>query len=465
MSELHLILKSFSKKDMQYLQEHIAENSKKGMLLNLFNTHPNANDSFFAEKLGYDENSSSFATLKHRFIDEIADILFEKEPNPIVKINQRVAVLRSSIYSAHGFLFEHELNRCCKTAKRLEAFEARYQILKLKLVYAKRRFQSETEISKIEKELDKIQQLRQIVHQVETIFFSNLFAYNINLFHIDQSEINRIYSTLKPIEKEFGNLKTIKFLIQSLKLDMSIKSKKKLEQNIGKQIDSLILLYDNSSLHFKYPLADIGLYAMKNKSQFLTNHKNEFDLTFQHIWKNYLKVVDKHMYLGVNIYLLFIINYQFHKGIISKNDLTNSTNLFERSKHPLIQTAVHFFQACEFFNMGHYTKAYTELIKSRQYVNVNIRKHTIFPLEICILAILCQLKEKEPSEASLNYEINAIKYSISKMKLSKKHPVFLLIDFTRKTIKGIDSRAIDNLAISNIVTEIQSDKLCLLINQ
>jgi hypothetical protein len=41
----------------------LQKTAKKGMLLKLFNTHPNANDSFFAEKLGYDENSSSFATL------------------------------------------------------------------------------------------------------------------------------------------------------------------------------------------------------------------------------------------------------------------------------------------------------------------------------------------------------------------------------------------------------------------
>lgn len=463
MSELHLILKSLNKKDLKRLQENIDSTTKKGNLLSIFLSNNDSNDSFLAKELGYDEHSSSFATLKHRFIDEIADILFENDPNPLVQINQRIAALRSSIYSAHDLLFEHELNRCYKTAKRLEAFEALYLVLKLKLVYAKRGFSSSGEVNKIKKELEHIQNIKQIINLVETSFFSNLFDYNINLFHITQEDFLAVNNILEPIQQEFGNYKTVSFLIRSLQIEMEIKSPKEINPEISTHIDDLIHFYEGSLLQNKYPMAEIGLYAMQNKFQFLTNQKNHFKNTFQIIWNNIPKIADKNMYLGVNIYLLFIIHYQYKEHNLTKQELENGIGFFMRSKHPLMHTAIHFFKACQYYNSRNFVKAYSEIIKSRQHLNLHIRLHTFFPMEISILGIICQLKEENISEASLAYETNALRYCLSKMSLENNHPVYKLLNLARKSIKKNNISAGLQPQINQIIEQLQKEKVCLLL--
>lgn len=464
MAALNLILKSLSKKDQTLLQKKIDKGTKKALLLSLIIDHPDQSDSFFAQKLDYSENSSSFATLKHRFIDEITSILLESNPNPFVKINQRVAVIKSSIYSAHELLFEHEMSRCYKLAKRLEAFEALYQILKLSLYHAKRRFASSNEIEKIEKELLDMKKVRKAVNYVETAFFSNLFDYNINVFHVGKEDLDFVNKTLEPIRLDFGNYSTVSFLVKSLQLDMMIKSNRNNNVDVHNEIDELLKHYKSSNLHYKYPMAEIGLYALKNKFQYLNGEKKGFQTTFNYIWNNIYKIADKNMYLGVNLYLLFAIHLQFINEQISKEELDSATLMFARSKHPLIDTAICFFQACLYFIDSDFSKSYNLILKSRQFLNLNIRKNSSLPMEIGALGLICQLKQKDYLEASLSYEVNALRYLISKNNITKSHPLHQLLDLGINEVKhGVRSKSLSD-ELDNIIEQLRRERICLLIN-
>lgn len=370
MDDLIEIVHQLSTLEIAQLKRELKTDKQKIKLLEYLLVTDEINNQEIMEVLNYQNNKSAYYTFKHRLLQDIISFKFDSGKNAVVKLREDIDNIRSLLYSNQPKLLEKKLNDLTRRSEESELFGGAHEVALCKYLLhyhdPKRRLQYEEEIRSTARK-------SHLFNRLEFLFFESIFLTHDQFYLEEEScstRLNEIVQEMEGIHKELQAAISF-FMLESTALSVKLNHRSSTDPIDLERIRQLSLAYLKTPLKFYYPNCNPAIQCLLGKFHYNTGDFEAYETIIEEMSeslddiKGFRPYEDVYFYYLHSVSDIYIRKRKYREMLEYMNEQITEMDVLGASNK--ISFYLLYLKGVVNFYGGQYSKAYSYLLKARNY--------------------------------------------------------------------------------------------------
>lgn len=445
MDDLIEIVHQLSTVEIAQLKKELKTDKQKLKLLEYLLVTDDIQNDEIIEVLNYQNNKSAYYTFKHRLLHDIIQFKFNVGKNKVIKLREEIDNLRSLLYSNQPRLLEKKLNDLAKRSQENDLYGG---IKEVYLCQYLLNFHDNKRRSQCHEQFKEAHAYETLFSDLEFLFYDAVFRSHDHYFSQNAEEeevLNHSLAKMQQIHKKL-NSTVSHFLYESTLLTIRLNNRRSSHPDYLPRSRKLLIEYLNSTLQYHYPNCRFAIqcliakyYANMDMFDLFKEVINELanDLPEIRGYRTYEDVYFFFLHSKAEIYLRkkdYASLQTFINEEISEISLLSASN---KSAFYLL-----YLKGVANYYGGHFSKAYSYLLKARNYTKFleNGGRWVLIQTSIFALMVL----SRETNYQLIDSEKKYLKRQVKKSEVAEG-PVALFIELLNVKVKNKKKGKLDDI--------------------
>lgn len=436
MDDLIEIVHQLSTVEIAQLKKELKADKQKLKLLEYLLVTDEIQNEEIIEVLNYQNNKSAYYTFKHRLLHDIIQFKFNVGKNKVIKLREEIDNLRSLLYSNQPRLLEKKLNDLAKRSMENDLYAGIREVYLCQYLLHYHDAKKRAQYQELYREAHENEML---FSDLEFLFYEAVFRSHDHYFNqfIEEEEFfNQTLAKMQQIHKKL-NSSISHFVYESTLLTIKLNNRKSTNPDYLPRARKLLIEYLNSTLQYHYPNCRFAILCLIAKFYSNMGLYKEFEEVIMELENDLSEIRGYRTYEDVYFFYLhskteiFLRKKEYQELYLFMNDEISDIAILSASNKSAFYLL--YLKGVANYYGGHFSKAYSYLLKARNYTKYLEEGSRWVLIQTSIFALM--VLSRETNYQLIDSEKKYLKRQVKKTGISE-NPVSLFLELLNVKVKN-----------------------------